>query len=552
MYIAANLPNSSDSNLLIPSNSKPLTEQTPKELFMNELFTTLKCDFHITIAHSQCQELMNSEKDLSLIENELVCSDTELTKLLYEELEINDNYDSGSCSVDFQLEKLCSQTETTYQEYLSSLSTLPNVHITDTHSTPDKNTCVAPMKGDTINFNAKPNGSNEILPEFLEVKSRLAQNISTDLIQESIANESLQNTEWDLLQQMLSRIRSQSLFRHHLRKLIVLGSTGFFSWCFVVRQHFTRDEKYCRLFILRISNDEVNTIWRRTTNASMENTNFYLSNQGRYIIATLRQLTDIHIGMIRVQRVSISRATVYYISLPSKENTIYRKNKTYAFKVITTRDNFENEAHILSTLNQETYLEAIKYIFTPRKPHYFLGYYDLETNCLKSNKLPKVRRTSRIIRTNKWSNPIVNFRDGDGGVIIMEPALKYQPEIINLTGQLQLEENMRNIHHRNIVHRDLRPTNFLFFGDKLGWQIVDFDLATNFSIDNTVNTWINPNSELLQYCSGKIRNAFRLSKVKESVGVNWDKYDDMEMLSFSIQKKNGILCKINVITSSKL
>ncbi|XP_062336815.1 cell division cycle 7-related protein kinase isoform X2 [Osmerus eperlanus] len=96
------------------------------------------------------------------------------------------------------------------------------------------------------------------------------------------------------------------------------------------------------------------------------------------------------------------------------------------------------------------------------------------------------------------------FRKDDHVVIVM-PYMKHQP-FVDILGSLSFEEvrlyiyhllkALRHIHQFGIIHRDIKPTNFLYNRQEKTFALVDFGLA-----QGTVDTQI----ELLKELSGLCR-----------------------------------------------
>eukprot|EP00981_Chlorochromonas_danica_P013555 scaffold6473_cov251-Ochromonas_danica.AAC.1 len=125
----------------------------------------------------------------------------------------------------------------------------------------------------------------------------------------------------------------------------------------------------------------------------------------------------------------------------------------------------------------------------------------------------------------------------------MEPAEASQP--IHRVVPKDLLESLARYHECRIVHRDLRPTNILYSGEKLGWQIVDFDLAEKLS-DNcdAVDTWINTASAQYKNCGGRIEEQVEevlALKIEDRirgtyVKVSWSTADDQVKLEKALAR----------------
>mmetsp|Transcript_30373 Transcript_30373/g.41599 ORF Transcript_30373/g.41599 Transcript_30373/m.41599 type:complete len:173 (+) Transcript_30373:521-1039(+) len=135
---------------------------------------------------------------------------------------------------------------------------------------------------------------------------------------------------------------------------MVLASTGYVSWCFYYTQSIEDSSFEKNLRIMRISSNDVNTVWNGMTAAvRIHGDSFYLTKHGHILANTLQSLfphMDIH--SIRVNVASMSRSVVYYVTPPLAPQKLIIANKFYALKIVADIPSFEHEIQSLKLVEE--------------------------------------------------------------------------------------------------------------------------------------------------------------------------------------------------------
>lgn len=342
-------------------------------------------------------------------------------------------------------------------------------------------------------------------------------------------------TEIDLLQQSLERVLEHSQFRAYLSKFIVIASTGFASFCFLYTQGFdSRKEKHFKsLRIMLITSENVDDIWCGILDQiGRVGKKYFLTEQAPLIFRTLAKLCpayDLH--SIRVHVASVSRSTVYFITLPEKKSTVYQvstvkrdqSDVSFAFKVVMDVERFANEVSFLKKL-------ACKWNDDGRgNQFYYRGFFS-DSGCIEiapGHTIFQSSKANKAICCYNWIDvPYEN--SPPGGVIIMRQGSRVKIEEViqgnNDKIYSELLDSLTLAHDLGIHHRDIRPANCLCFGDT--WQLIDFDMAATASTDGTSSIILRLGDHQYE-CAGY---NIKLNANTSSVQVQWTYRDDLEML----------------------
>ena len=313
------IPSVSNSERIDDSPEGRSTAKSKRDIVNVELKLTTDCGVKIIKGFSD--QLIREHSHIPIV------TDGQEIQNLYSVLGINVDGDF-ECTTNLRAPELARKTESSFQNDISTLASLNCNHMLDTHAKAIDRVCVSPSRRGLITFRSLPDVTHDSTPLFCEFKSRKSNESDTPS-----TSKELIDVEYDVIQQCIERVRTQSLFRQHLSKMIVLGTTGVFSWCFMLRQNYELEDQHLNLNIICINADDVSTLWKGVTDkVAVLGHKYYLSQHGEYIVATLNKITDVNIGLIRVQKASVSRSTVYYITLPdsSKNVQVQRKPKSFA------------------------------------------------------------------------------------------------------------------------------------------------------------------------------------------------------------------------------
>ena len=362
-----------------------------------------------------------------------------------------------------------------------------------------------------------------------------------DACQEGLSKRQVRlitSVEIDLIQQSLERILEHSQFRAYLSKFIVIASTGHASFCFFYTQSFDSripGGQFKNLRIMLITNEDVDTIWcGMLQQIGLIGKRYFLTDHAPLIFRTLAKLCpayDLH--SIRVHVASVSRSTVYFITLPEKTGSVYKVSTVkksqnqfaFAFKVVMDNDRFGEEVSILNEIAQQWLEDGLGYQF----------YYRANFSALRNTiefapgqiiSVPTVANKAQC--GYNWVDVPYEYSTS-GGVIIMRQGsrAKLQEEIEANNDKVysDLLECLTRVHKLGFHHRDIRPANCLRFDEM--WQLIDFDLAAKSSSDGTSSALLCCQDDQYQRAGFNIQQNFLL---ETSTAVEWTFRDDLEML----------------------
>ena len=202
----------------------------------------------------------------------------------------------GSTGLSSCLKLLTTETEGSVQTKLNQRE-VP--HFLDTHNSNvcARSACVSEPDDTRFTFNATPDGVCSTAPMFLEIKSRVVSNKGSDManleisnttssIESAVPDRRLTLTEAALIEQMLDRVIHTAQFRAYLSRVIVLGSTGHWTFCFYYTQTFDgREER--KLQIMVITPDTAAAVW---SSVCAKDAEYYLTTHGPLILSALRSI----------------------------------------------------------------------------------------------------------------------------------------------------------------------------------------------------------------------------------------------------------------------
>lgn len=346
------------------------------------------------------------------------------------------------------------------------------------------------------------------------------------------------SVEIDLIQQSLERILEHSQFRAYLSKFIVIASTGHASFCFFYTQSFDSrnpGRQFKNLRIMLITDKDVDTIWcGMLQQIGRMGKKYFLTEHAPLIFRTLAKLCpayDLH--SIRVHLASVSRSTVYFITLPEKTGSVYKVSTVkksqdqiaFAFKVVLDNEQFATEVSILNEIARQWVEDGLSYQF------YYRANFSALRNTIEFapgqiSCVPTVANKAQC--GYNWVD--VPYEDStSGGVIIMRQGsrAKLQDEIVASNDKIysELLECLTRVHKLGFHHRDIRPVNCLCFDEM--WQLIDFDLAAKASPDGTSYAMLCCQDDQYQRAGFNIQQN---SLLDTRTAVEWTFRDDLEML----------------------
>ena len=204
-------------------------------------------------------------------------------------------------------------------------------------------------------------------------------------------------------------------------------------------------------------------------------------------------------------------------------------------KVMKDGGCFDNEVKIHEVLNAISLWDIPLSIFKGREKTYYLGNFNMSTLRLSSSSKDLVKKKKNADSNSNsnsqrgWWNPLVT-EQLDGGVIVMKHAVHTAKPI----NPGEMYNSLAYLHHRNILHCDLRRSNMAYFGEEIGWKIIDFDLAVIKRRDATyVDTFIQRGSNQHICCGENIKTIID-NEANDGKCVQWKAADDYAMLAKNI------------------
>ena len=153
----------------------------------------------------------------------------------------------------------------------------------------------------TIFFFKRQTGVCKTAPMYLEIKSRVVNrkgnavadgmtNLDlsdmTSSTESAVTDRRLTPTEAALIEQLIKRVIQSAQFRAYLSRVIVLGSTGHWTFCFYYTQTFDgREER--KLQIMVITPDTAAAVW---SSVCAKDAEYYLTTHGPLILSALRSI----------------------------------------------------------------------------------------------------------------------------------------------------------------------------------------------------------------------------------------------------------------------
>jgi hypothetical protein len=224
---------------------------------------------------------------------------------------------------------------------------------------------------------------------------------------------------------MIERALQAAQFRAYLSKFIVLGSTGYHSFCLLLVQSFERSDverkRSKRIFIFVIEQSAVDDIWTGVTaRVKDEGGSNFLTCDGPLILHTISAVFGVSLEnalQFRVHLGGVSSSAVYLVTAPTEGTSkVSASSKTLAFKVVHNNDKFEHETKILEIVREH-------WTSNGRSDFYYLGNFNGKSTRLSRSikDFDDFKGKYTALRGPAWLSRVPALQPL-GGVIIMEPA----------------------------------------------------------------------------------------------------------------------------------
>ena len=397
----------------------------------------------------------------------------------------------------------------------------------DTHKTPHKTICVSLVNPntETMNFEAKPDLVSCHVPLYVEVKKYGCKVIKEELLE----------ADFELLLQGIERVTQVFQFRGYLSKFMVVLSNGVHSF-FMLYQHIINDadrrpDHSFQLHIIPIDTKSVNKLVTGIIEAAkVHGPEYYLTPHGALILNALKSMVpdNVSVYKVRVQYLTSSCHSLYFITEPSDNGKVNAKTKSYVFKVNLELESYNNELDLLTRYTDKRTSSSDK-----NWNGYEQGFELRHSFSVKAN-------TQRATGRHVWfeSIPPVCVT---GGVLATTAGVRSinHASVDALHRHIiikDLHKHLKYIHSKKLLHTDIRPDNIVHF-PSIGWRIIDFDCAVIASSESGVtNVKVQKGSSRYNFSSNRVQD---LGKNVIDGGWytadNYSKDDDTEMLNKAIK-----------------
>jgi serine/threonine protein kinase len=240
-------------------------------------------------------------------------------------------------------------------------------------------------------------------------------------------------------------------------------TTGYLTLCGVYKRSYDPAGKQNQSLVLyRIDVNTLNQLLGFLS-AHSDPSNF-VTPDGLVILHALKQYNDDPATVYaRITHANFSRSKVFYVQFLKKNFTVNISEYDLAIKINLVKDSFTKEKHILDQIKGKLSADVFKDF-----------YYESSSGPFPTAIVPDVTDAPK----NWFDFPSLPAVNGGGGAIFMKPA-------VNPTSRFKYSSKMdehvkrwlEHIHAAGVLHNDIRRSNILYFGEKLGYQLVDFDLA---------------------------------------------------------------------------
>jgi hypothetical protein len=247
----------------------------------------------------------------------------------------------------------------------------------------------------------------------------------------------------------------------------------------------------------------------------------------------------------QIFKLAKSGSCVYKLVI-GKENSIDSlTDQTYIIKINSDIRRHLTEIGALQKMSNYYRLKGKRY--------YAVGYCSGESDQLMLFQSPSTRRdtgpeTTSIDVNNSSSSDTEKAWYDDHllylptssshfGAIIMEEGQSIGGIPFTFEMYQQLAESIIDIHEADIVHRDLRSNNFMYFPWLNRYLVIDFDLSASMNGQNSVSTKVTRGSAQALKMPSYFRSLFHRDPKKMEETVLWKKVDDFAMLAEYVMSK---------------